>query len=338
MRPSFIPNNCARISALLVVALVYFMLSRYFFPGNTSVLNGVTIPDSAKKGKLILEKHNAHLYNMRCDESKSNFRADGSISEKCTKVNRLIEYCVGSSSNHHKAIVLPRNAEGATFHGHEKYSLRHVLATIRHGDRTSIHKMPGSRDGSSHQGRADEPEGSGQHFLDSRVQKHLLSLQGYTVLPIYKLKGGERIQLSEAEQSRVRNLTASIDKDAAFSVYDSELLPGQLTSLGYMQHVDLGRALHVPYSALVSQMTSGRDIYVRSTNYERTVQSVAALLSQLVPGISGPEHRLYIRTHPDEKDEIMHGAGIRLSSHHVTASGLFVCLFVCLFLVINRSY
>ena len=323
MRPSLVADNRARIFALLTVVLVYTIGRYRSGPFSIFIAHIITSPQNDSNNKAFPEVPSTNLYYKRCDESRNNLRVDGStMSEKCKKINRLVEYCVGSSSNNHKAAVLPRGAEGATFNGHEKYSLKHVLIAIRHGDRTSIHKMPGAKDDYHHRGiQVDEPQGTGQHFLDDRVQKHLLGLPGYSVLPIFKLQDGERVPLAEQDYFRISNLTASIDRDTAFSRYDSELPPGQLTSLGYMQHADLGKSLAPAYSGLISTMSSGRDIYVRSTNYERTVQSVAALLSHLVPGISGPDHRLYIRTHPDESDEIMHGIGIRLSSHHVTSAG-----------------
>jgi hypothetical protein len=46
---------------------------------------------------------------------------------------------------------------------------------------------------------------------------------------------------------------------------------GQLTVRGFMQHIELGKQLHMLYGKFL-QNTSTNSIYVRSTNYGRTVQ------------------------------------------------------------------
>ena len=50
---------------------------------------------------------------------------------------RLLQYCNRNISE---------GAEGRTFPGHEDWDLKYVVLTVRHGDRSAIHKIPGSAD------------------------------------------------------------------------------------------------------------------------------------------------------------------------------------------------
>ena len=54
-----------------------------------------------------------------------------------------------------------------------------------------------------------------------------------------------------------------------------------------MQHITQGEILQSSYSSfLKANIKSAGNMYVRSTNYDRTLQSAAALLTTLVPGVS----------------------------------------------------
>jgi hypothetical protein len=53
-----------------------------------------------------------------------------------------------------------------------------------------------------------------------------------------------------------------------------------------MQHVMLGKVLHGAYHRFLTSFRSSEQLYVRSTNYERTIQSAGALLSALLPSTS----------------------------------------------------
>ena len=69
------------------------------------------------------------------------------------------------------------------------------------------------------------------------------------------------------------DLSSALDPHKVLSGSDYTLPPGQLTSRGFMQHIDLGQLLHGYYAtALLNQVTSSSQLYVRSTNYARTVQ------------------------------------------------------------------
>jgi hypothetical protein len=52
---------------------------------------------------------------------------------------------------------------------------------------------------------------------------------------------------------------------------DFSLSPGQLTSRGFMQHIYLGKLLHSTYQDYFD-LLKANDIYVRSTNYLRTIR------------------------------------------------------------------
>lgn len=69
----------------------------------------------------------------------------------------------------------------------------------------------------------------------------------------------------------------------AFHTPDLELHQGQLTSIGFMQHINLGYELRMAYNELVDKVKSKDQIYVRSTKYTRTIQSVTGLMISLLP-------------------------------------------------------
>ncbi|XP_065668988.1 counting factor 60 isoform X2 [Hydra vulgaris] len=56
---------------------------------------------------------------------------------------------------------------------------------------------------------------------------------------------------------------------------------GQLTPHGYLQHLFLGKYLKFRYKVFLENLTVDRDILVKSTDVARTIQSAAALLSEL---------------------------------------------------------
>ncbi|RYH01474.1 hypothetical protein EON65_48395, partial [archaeon] len=108
-----------------------------------------------------------------------------------------------------------------------------------------------------------------------------------------------------------------LDASRLFTLSDDSLPPGQLTSQGFMQHIELGipadnmhadrssipihkththahththtythtptrfvgQTLREKYLPFLSTLASPQQLYVRSTNYARTVISVSALLT-----------------------------------------------------------
>jgi hypothetical protein len=59
--------------------------------------------------------------------------------------------------------------------------------------------------------------------------------------------------------------------DYAHQESDHSIAPGQLTTRGFMQHIHLGTLLHSAYGSFLDQLTT-TDVYVRSTNYLRTIR------------------------------------------------------------------
>ncbi len=75
------------------------------------------------------------LYSLGGHLMLSNHENTMTSSEEAA-TNRLAQYCNNNPS--------PGSC-GRTFDGNEQWQLKHITLTIRHGDRTSIHSVPGSR-------------------------------------------------------------------------------------------------------------------------------------------------------------------------------------------------
>ncbi|CAN0201851.1 unnamed protein product, partial [Laminaria digitata] len=85
---------------------------------------------------------------------------------------------------------------------------------------------------------------------------------------------------------------------------------GQLTEVGIRQHLTLGEHMRQAYAKLLGGELEQDQIYVRSTDYTRTLESAAAFLMSFFPGSSG----MTIITDEDENGEVMHGVGLKASS------------------------
>eukprot|EP01031_Cornospumella_fuschlensis_P036382 gene36382-44134_t len=179
----------------------------------------------------------------------------------------------------------------------ELLELQRLIITIRHGDRSSIHRLPNAV-------YADKR--NAQQLFRPEVKSYL----GYL----------DKIKLA-AEPSKNplapkgENLAQVLDVSRLFSVPDDSLHAGQLTSQGFMQHIELGQTLRSKYLSFLSSITSPQQVYVRSTNYARTILSVSALLSSLVFSSTGGVPSVRVDYFEAEEDEVMHGVGLRSSSH-----------------------
>ena len=127
--------------------------------------------------------------------------------------------------------------------------LHRVLIIIRHGDRSSMHSIH-----------------EGSNSTDIKVTES----RKYLAPKALEYKG----QLSAI---RVRalsdgNVKVALSPESLFQTSDYELLPGKLTTTGFMQHVSQGVWLRNAYKVLLGRIKSPTSIHVRSTNYERTIQ------------------------------------------------------------------
>ena len=69
------------------------------------------------------------------------------------------------------------------------------------------------------------------------------------------------------------DIKAALNPQKAFHKGDDLLDIGQLTTRGFMQHIHLGEQLLQYYGAdFLKGVTHSSAVYVRSTNYARTVQ------------------------------------------------------------------
>jgi hypothetical protein len=197
---------------------------------------------------------------------------------------------------------LPDGSEGATFLHADQWILHHLLINIRHGDRSSIHNIPGAQPLAS-QVNADQIQ-----YIEYSALKYVPRLNSFKLASV----GPSSLKNSEGD------LPDAFNSSTLFRVADSSIAPGILTTRGFMQHINLGQYLARAYNKFLSNyVTSVDSIYVRSTNYRRTILSISALMITMLPQIGGPkpEDQMPILSYSDEAEEIMHGVGLRLSSH-----------------------
>lgn len=87
---------------------------------------------------------------------------------------------------------------------------------------------------------------------------------------------------------------------------------GQLTAKGMEQHFNLGkklRQIYIEQARLLPENFDHSTIYIRSTDFDRTIMSAQALLTGLYPIGTGPMENGYqpipIHTHPQESDPLI---------------------------------
>lgn len=195
-------------------------------------------------------------------------------------VLRTLQYCT---------LKTAAGSEGDLHDQPRELTLKHLLVTIRHGDRSAIHKMPGSA-------VSDEIK-FGKKYL---VKEALLYRS--KMMMSFKLKEIIEDESRKLSSIGVNNITASsiwehqkimrslsersldsLNDSYAFHRGDFNLKQGQLTSRGFMQHINLGKLLRQSYLAFISSnINSSKNLYVRSTKYDRTIQSAAGLLIALL--------------------------------------------------------
>jgi len=268
------------------------------------------------------------------------------------QIERVLSYCAERINGGEEGMLKPGDSAN-------ELVLHYVALTIRHGDRSAIHSMPGALpyfdpDDAEANNKSKRKSGGGkphplygQDFLDSRALDYIPHLSSFEVRPLVGSAASSASDSSasaSAAETVKHNLKLSLDPSSIFKVPDTRLEPGLLTTRGFMQHVVLGKSLAKSYESLLKGVHSPRNLYIRSTNYARTVQSVAALVLGLAPEIGGAtrsahpalgvltagpepmstgdgESKVVIESYIEEEAEVMHGIGLKLSSHTVDASG-----------------
>lgn len=175
--------------------------------------------------------------------SESNTRATPVTTRGSS--TRLDNYCTRSNP-------LGQRAESKSSSIADSYSMElvNLVLAIRHGDRSAIHSLPNATI-SFPQTQPQLVTPGAQPY--SKFLSHLsLDVIG---------TGGEGEDLSHA-----------LDPTVAFHRSDFTLPQGQLTSRGFQQHLELGRLLRSAYMTYFSGIKRAEDVFVRSTNYVRTIQ------------------------------------------------------------------
>ena len=157
--------------------------------------------------------------------------------------------------------------EGPVFEGSSDYVLHYLLLNIRHGDRSSIHNIPGAQPLSS------QLTNKKKLYLDSGAFKYLPMLSSFILKSVDESQ--PNISLINGEDDV---LLDALNASEVFAQPDSQVLPGILTTRGFMQHIMLGKHLSKAYMFYMKTLTSPQDLYIRSTNYRRTILSVVALM------------------------------------------------------------
>jgi Histidine phosphatase superfamily (branch 2) len=208
-------------------------------------------------------------------------------------LQRLSDYCPVSISHGSEGTLSASELEF-------DMTLKYILINIRHGDRSAIHLMPGSAPLSLDiidKGPHLEP-----NALNYRVQMKCIRLEKIAATTTGADTAAADTDGRSSKESHTGAAAAaaagSVEPDSLshsklFSVSDYRLEQGQLTTRGFMQHITLGTLLKRSYSSfLSSHIKSSANVYVRSTKYDRTFQSAAALLTALVPHLLTPDKRV----------------------------------------------
>ena len=290
-----------------------------------------------------IEPNKVLAIKTRCQELRGGLGPDD-VSGCTNRVTRLLGYC-------HENVGLVDGDEGEGFASDGDFELVHLLFTVRHGDRSSIHTMPhalGSKEAEAAGARPLVPwqyskDGlnhpvHGNEFLDLRALHYVPSLTKFDLRAVEDgdvtqavLHIGDEPKSNENERENeklehqelppVRPLPPALESTKVFQTPDFDLPPGQLTTRGFMQEYNLGSYLKRRYEHFLEKNVQHPvHAYVRTTNYPRTIQSVAGLVLGLLPEVGGPDLRIPLWSHLSETSEVMHGIGLRLSSKGVTSN------------------
>jgi hypothetical protein len=116
------------------------------------------------------------------------------------------------------------------------------------------------------------------------------------------LKYMKYINVKEIESGKLIN---KLDTKTFFN----KTAPAQLTKRGFMQSIKLGQFLAERYALLLRLVTSPNQVYVRSSNSDRALQSVAAVLTGMLSPLLNATSRLTVRYFGKFHHEVMMGVG-----------------------------
>lgn len=159
------------------------------------------------------------------------------------KLNKLsTEYC------HQSLLKSVTGLEGMLPSNADQYELVQVHMLLRHGDRSQATDF-----------RVNPPVRyeCGMVDGDSEWKK----LQDFTLVP----------HPSHAKLKQINTILYRGDQPKACR-------SGQLTLIGFQQHRKLGYFMQDRYNALIRSVTNNNDVFIQSTNFQRTIHSAAAFL------------------------------------------------------------
>lgn len=325
------------IIIIFSIIIIYFLISR-------TVYNSIEFEANNHSVGHLYDESNVGVHKVTPKCTGNNLKGG----DCGASINRLVKYC-------NEKIF---GGKEGTFPDSNEFELRYLLLTIRHGDRSSIHQMPGSpipdgfKDNNNGFHLFDEiNEEMGSHFkpskefyVDPRAFAYASRVSSYLVKEIIDENDIELDSETETENAEIKlKLENTLSSDKIFRIPDFALRQGQLTTRGFMQLVELGEILNEKYKDLIDKIiVPSNDLYVRSTNYERTVLSVAALMTTLLPKLGGVKQskkgklgQIIINTYLSEHKEVMHGLGMRQSSHQVSHTGEAILQGECKLSAIN---
>lgn len=166
-----------------------------------------------------------------------------------TYPHRLDRYCA-------RHIPAGKSVESLSSSISEQYGLEitNLVVTIRHGDRSAIHTLPNATMKLPPNGLVEPAVKNFTKFLNN--------------LQLNIIGGGE-----VKNEEKGEDLSRAIDPKIIFQKSDFTLPQGQLTSRGFAQHLELGQVLSRAYGkSYLQQVSDVNSVYVRSTNYARTIQ------------------------------------------------------------------
>jgi hypothetical protein len=179
--------------------------------------------------------------------------------------DRLQQYC-----NKH---LWMSGVEGRSFQGNHNWELKYLALTIRHGDRSAIHSVPGAK--------RLVLRNKGEFLLDPEAVHFNPRLSSYktvlkasltSIVDVSNYMESLYVLLTDSQSEQ--DISVALNPSIAFHTADLNLTQGQLTSRGFMQHVRLGNKLQSKYGEVVDRVATNEQIYVRSTKYVRTIQVV----------------------------------------------------------------